>query len=321
VPAPAHDIYLNALVASNKSMEVRTRVFSKSNLDSLLSEHPAAITFSRSGVLDAERLLAVYMKNHALFRPIIQSRHTNQWRCYAQRVDEKQFDLKVVADNRALLKGLVQLLKRVAKYSANAPICALVPALEWTSKHDKEIRSVFCDAIVDTGVDAIVTTGGVTLPIQIKSSPRVTADPIIPPQVRRDEDDVNDREALIRTRRQMLDRVGSFSSEDLAAAAESMTSNPSQFAADQRGTGEIFGVRFGREWRYPRFQFDAKRRAFPEMKPVLRALSPDEQGWDRLQWFLEPHEILRGRTPLEVWKTHRQKVVEAANTERWDGRD
>ena len=78
--APAYNVYLNALVASNKSMEVRTRVFSKSNLDSLLSEHPAAITFSRSGVLDAERLLAVYMKNHALFRPIIQSlpSRTNQ---------------------------------------------------------------------------------------------------------------------------------------------------------------------------------------------------------------------------------------------------
>jgi hypothetical protein len=313
VTAPAYDVYLNALVASNKSMEVRTRVFSKSNLDSLLSEHPAAITFSRSGVLDAERLLAVYMKNHALFRPIIQSRRTNQWRCYEQRADEKRFDLKVVVDNRALLKRVVLLLKRVAKSSTNAPICALVPALEWTSQHDREIRSVFCDAIV--------TTGAVTLAIGAKSNPGVTADPITLPEVRRDENDVDDREALIRTRRQMLDTVGSFSSEDLAAAAKSMTSNPSQFAADQRGTGEIFGVRFGREWRYPKFQFDAKRHALPEMKTVLRALSPDEQGWDRLQWFLEAHEILRGRTPLEVWKTHRQKVVEAANTERWDGRD
>jgi hypothetical protein len=266
-------------------------------------------------VLDAERLLAVYMKNHALFRPIIQSRRTNQWRCYAQRADEKRFDLKEVVDNRALLKGVVQLLKRFAESSTDAPICAFVPALEWTSQHDKEIRSVFCDVIVTS------TTGGRKLLIETKRIPRVTADPITLPKVTHDEDDASDREALIRTRRQMLDRVGSFSSEDLATAAESMTSNPSQFAADQRGTGELFGVRFGREWRYPKFQFDAKRHTLPEMKPVLKALSPDEQGWDRLQWFLEPHEVLRGRTPLEVWKTDRQKVVEAANTERWDGRD
>jgi hypothetical protein len=57
------------------------------------------------------------------------------------------------------------------------------------------------------------------------------------------------------------------------------------------------------------------------MKSVLAALTPDQQGWDRLQWFLEPHESLRGRTPIEVWKTDRNKVIEAANTERWDGRD
>ena len=92
--------------------------------------------------------MAVYMKNHALFRPIIQSRRTNQWRCYAQSADEKRFDLKEVVDNRALLKGVVQLLKRFAESSADAPICAFVPALEWTSQHDKEIRSVFCDVIV-----------------------------------------------------------------------------------------------------------------------------------------------------------------------------
>jgi hypothetical protein len=119
----------------------------------------------------------------------------------------------------------------------------------------------------------------------------------------------------------MLDKVGSYSSEDLAAAAESMTSNPSQFAADQRHKGEVFGVRFGREWRYPTFQFDAERHVLPEMKFVLRALSPDNQGWDRLQWFLEPHETLQGRSPLELWNSNRQKVIDAADTERWNGRD
>ena len=139
--------------------------------------------------------------------------------------------------------------------------------------------------------------------------------------VAHNEDDSTHREALIRVRRQMLDKVGSYSSEDLAAAAESITSNPSQFAADQRGMGAFFGVRFGREWRYPKFQFDARRHTIPEMKPVLRALFPDEQGWDRLQWFLQPNETLRGRTPLDVWGANRQEVVEAANTERWDGRD
>jgi hypothetical protein len=154
---------------------------------------------------------------------------------------------------------------------------------------------------------------------------RVPNDPAVVPEpafrIPDHEDDATDREALIRVRRDMLGKVGWYSSEDLAAAAESTTNNPSQFAADQRSTGELFGVPFGKEWCYPKFQFDSRRHTIPEMKPVLEALSPDEQGWDLLQWFLEPHETLRGRTPLEVWKTNRGKVVEAARTERWDGRD
>jgi len=50
---------------------------------------------------------------------------------------------------------------------------------------------------------------------------------------------------------------------------------------------------------YRQFQFDRSRKPieiFPEVKPLLEALSPDESGWDRLQWTLQPHEGLSGRT-------------------------
>jgi hypothetical protein len=82
----------------------------------------------------------------------------------------------------------------------------------------------------------------------------------------------------------MLGRVGSYSSEDLASAVASTTRNASQFAADQRSAGKLFGVRLGQAWHYPKFQFDAERNTLPEMKSVLAALAPDQQGWDRLQW-------------------------------------
>jgi hypothetical protein len=88
--------------------------------------------------------------------------------------------------------------------------------------------------------------------------------------------------------------------------------------------GKLFGVRFGREWHYPAFQFDRTQKPieiFDEVKPLLAALSPDERGWDRLQWFLQPHEALNGLTPLEVWRKDRASVVAAAGTERWNGRD
>lgn len=132
-------------------------------------------------------------------------------------------------------------------------------------------------------------------------------------------DEAWDREMHIRVRRQMLEQVGSYSSEELAAAATSMGTNASQYAADQRKAGTIIGVRFGQTWHHPQFQFDSERRPHPEMKAIIAAL-PDDQGWDRVQWFLEPHEKLEGRTPLEVWKTDRKKVVEAANTEHWNAR-
>jgi hypothetical protein len=81
----------------------------------------------------------------------------------------------------------------------------------------------------------------------------------------------------------------------------------------------LFGVRFGQAWHYPKFQFDPDLRPYPEIKTILSAL-PDDQGWDRIQWFLERHEKLQGCTPLEVWTTDRNKVVEAANMERWTAR-
>jgi hypothetical protein len=311
----ANFLYLNALVALKKSMEIRTTLFSETNLNSLLTECPAAITFSPPGILDTERLLGAYLENDALFRPITKSKQINRWRCYAKRPGKQQFELKELLGKREVLKKAEELLVQLVHTAADAEICALVPDVYWTAQHEDKIRSALFDAILYSSAGRVVA-------LECEQQPQaMRAEPASGPNVLHNEDDATDRERLIRVRQQMLEKVGSYSSEELAAAAESMTSNPSQFAADQRRKGELFGVRFGREWRYPKFQFDAKRHTLPEMKPVLQALSPDEQGWDRLQWFLEPHETLQGRSPLEVWKSNRQKVIEAANTERCDGRD
>jgi hypothetical protein len=134
-------------------------------------------------------------------------------------------------------------------------------------------------------------------------------------------DDVSNRQKLRKARHEMLEQVGTYSSEELAASSDSTSPNSSQYALDQRKKNRIFGVRVGQSWLYPKFQFDAKRRIIPDMKEILTALSPDEKGWDRLQWFLEPHETLKGKAPYEVWPSNRKNVIEAAKTERWDGRD
>jgi hypothetical protein len=135
---------------------------------------------------------------------------------------------------------------------------------------------------------------------------------------------IDNRRALKSARQEMLNSVSAFTSEEIASALDSNSWNASQYAADQRTAGKIFGVRFGREWHCPQFQFDRSRKPieiFPEVKPLLEALSPDERGWDRLQWIVQPHEGLSGRTPLEIWQKDRAAVVTAARTERWNGRD
>lgn len=57
------------------------------------------------------------------------------------------------------------------------------------------------------------------------------------------------------------------------------------------------------------------------MRDVLTALVPDNRGWDRLRWFLEPNSVLNGRIPMEVWSEDRSQVVEAARMEHCDARD
>ena len=84
----------------------------------------------------------------------------------------------------------------------------------------------------------------------------------------------------------------------------------------------MFGVRAGQAWCYPKFQFRQKGQPYREIRQVIEALTPDESGWGRLQWFKEPHAKLNGRTPLEAWEAgEKDEVVAAAKSERWHGRD
>jgi hypothetical protein len=86
--------------------------------------------------------------------------------------------------------------------------------------------------------------------------------------------DIDNRHALKAARQEMLNSVGTFTSEEIASALDSTSSNASQYAADQRTAGKIFGVRFGREWHYAKFQFDRSQEPieiFPEVKPLSRS--------------------------------------------------
>ncbi len=296
--ARADDTYfLNAIVVQDHSPQSRTGVLSSANFDSLRDERLAAITIAPRSAVRTDWLWEVFMDEPALFGPLLEvPRHASRWMLYLKHKDHEQFQFKELIDRIDRFAKEQMALLEPGSARAEAYVVALVPEAPWSLQHKDVIRRALDAAFNHT----------------IRVTKR---------RAETDDDGASDREMLIRIRKEMLDTVGSYTSEDLAAAAASITSNPSQFAADQRSTGRLFGVRFGQAWHYPKFQFDSKRNTIPEMKDVLTALSPDPQGWDRLQWFLEPHERLKGRTPLEVWKADRKKVIEAAQTERWNGRD
>jgi hypothetical protein len=125
----------------------------------------------------------------------------------------------------------------------------------------------------------------------------------------------------IAAREALLNSVPMYSSEDLAGLRVSTTTNVSQLGQDLRRAGKVFGLRHGRAWYYPQFQFDAQGVPYPEAAQVLDELGGEAQSFDYLQWFLEPNAHLIGKTPLEIWSKDRQAVVAAAREAHWFDRD
>lgn len=288
--------YLNAVVERGRSLQLITEEYSRDAMASLLKRSPEAIALAPAGVLDASRLLTKFKQVSHLLIETPRASQALSWYCYRwqpRRDEPIQFcgvlkdEQKVPQQIEELAQALVGsiiiivLQERIGSRNLSRRV---------TVNHDQLIESVLAEATVDSNV--AVTAAA----------------------------ESRDRGQMRTAREELLARVPSFTSEDLAAGGDSISDNPSQYALDLRNSGKVFGVRFGRVWHYPKFQFDAKRRPFVEMRQVLEALSPDPKGWDRLQWFIAPHEILKGKTPLQVWKSDRQGVIEAASTERWHGR-
>jgi hypothetical protein len=255
----------------------------------MLEDNPAAISLSRAGVGSGERLLELFEADRdRIFRSLLENhRRSDPWLLFTEHAG--RISLEQTLQENEVSDSVRDTVQRSA-----VPYIVLIRQVEALKARFQAVL----DAVSRT-IESGVSPAAAVLPV-----------------------DESDREAMIRSRKQMLQQAGgTYNSEELATAAQSVTTNASQLAADQRNGGRIFGVRLGREWHYPKFQFDAELRAFAELKPILTALTPDVQGWDRLQWFLQPHETLSGRTPLQMWNIDRRKVIEAANTERWNGRD
>jgi hypothetical protein len=291
--------YLSAVIGrSPGSLEVRTTAASAANLDALLDEDPAAIAVAPEGAVAAERLLEAFTAREEMVIHLHgASTHplgSCRWRYYAKGPHEQAPHLVRLIDSSALRIQIfdpdVRMQQEVLAFLREDPSAEM----PWTINYDAVIEEML-------------------QPRRIRSTELST-----------EQLETENHDALRRAREQLLERVETYTSAQLAAGCESVNVNPSQFAADMRKANRIFAVRFGRDWRYPRFQFNHSSRPlepFVEMRDILVALAPDKRGWDRLQWFLEPSPALNGRIPLGVWGEDRTRVVEAARMERWDARD
>lgn len=79
-----------------------------------------------------------------------------------------------------------------------------------------------------------------------------------------------------------------------------VTTNPSATLAKYREQGRLFSVREGRNYLYPRFQFDRDAAPLDAVANVLEVVPEDARGWPLLSWFEAPSTLLGGRKPTEI---------------------
>jgi hypothetical protein len=110
------------------------------------------------------------------------------------------------------------------------------------------------------------------------------------------QDDVG---TLIGLRRRLRDSIPMLDSEQWGKW-RGVTTNPSATLAKYREQGRLFSVREGRNYLYPRLQFDQDAAPLEAIADVLKVVPEDARGWPLLSWFEAPSTLLGGRKPSEV---------------------
>jgi hypothetical protein len=99
------------------------------------------------------------------------------------------------------------------------------------------------------------------------------------------------------------------------AAADPNASGLNSMASRLRGRGELLGAWDGREYLHPVFQFDPETgRVMQEMKDLVQLLPKDRTGWRQVFWLFQPHALLDGKCPADLFPTDPHAVIEAARS-------
>lgn len=117
-------------------------------------------------------------------------------------------------------------------------------------------------------------------------------------------------------RKQLLKIVGWLNAGQLhqqQAGADPNASGLNKTASRLRSRGELLGAWDGREYLHPVFQFDPETgRVMREMKDLIQLLPKDRSGWRQVFWLFQPHALLDGKCPADLFPTDPHAVIETA---------
>ncbi len=129
-------------------------------------------------------------------------------------------------------------------------------------------------------------------------------------------------ERLAEERERIIETVPMLDATQLARLRGSRAREHRALAQRWRDSGELLGVRVGREFRYPEFQFDPRSGQIrPQMTGILarvRAGEDDPDGWRAMHWFFARAGTLGGERPWEVFPSSPDRVLMAAREEFFD---
>ncbi|WP_024793259.1 hypothetical protein [Tomitella biformata] len=106
---------------------------------------------------------------------------------------------------------------------------------------------------------------------------------------------------------------GLLNSTDVARLLGSRASNTRSFTADQRKAGRVLGIRRGKSYLYPGFQFDANGVVQTAIPTILRlAADADWSAESTAMWLCSPSGWLADRRPVDLLATEPDAVLAAA---------
>lgn len=109
----------------------------------------------------------------------------------------------------------------------------------------------------------------------------------------------NDKE--VEFRKKMISRLDTIKSTDVGKILYPTSKETRSSVSKRRENGELIGLKTGRDYHYPRFQFDEEQHRIREVVAYANTtMGADTDPWGVADWWETPSTVLNEQTPLEA---------------------